>query len=206
VAPAPERRAPCASLAVDINHEVNKRRTLPFALTEPVLFSQNQPCDGERGSAMDEEKPRKRRTTKFTRSARNKRIVERLREGFGYDEIAREEKLTERRVRQIVNEALEGREALESAIHAHLQLDRLGQAMRVAGEALARRRPGGRAVHQVARKARPLSVARARGRPASAKVTHPCFCRRSSLGSETRFSTSASGRRPHGRAEAPDRA
>jgi hypothetical protein len=87
---------------------------------------------------MDEEKPRKRRTTKFTRSARNKRIVERLREGFGYDEIAREEKLTERRVRQIVNEALEGREALESAIHAHLQLDRLGQAMRVAGEALAR--------------------------------------------------------------------
>jgi hypothetical protein len=67
---------------------------------------------------MDEETPRKRRTTKFSRSARNKRIVERLREGFGYDEIAREEKLTERRVRQIVKEALEGREALASAIHA----------------------------------------------------------------------------------------
>ncbi|HZZ61223.1 MAG TPA: hypothetical protein VFE63_08625 [Roseiarcus sp.] len=87
---------------------------------------------------MDEQTPRKRQATKFTRSARNKRIVERLREGFGYDEIAREEKLTERRVRQIVKEALEGREALESAIHAHLQIDRLGQAMRVAGEALAR--------------------------------------------------------------------
>jgi len=39
--------------------------------------------------------------------------LERLREGFGYDEIAREEKLTERRVRQIVTETLEGREALE---------------------------------------------------------------------------------------------
>ncbi len=87
---------------------------------------------------MDKEKPRKRQTTKFYRPARDKRIVERLREGFGYDEIAREEKLTERRVRQIVKEALEGSEALESAIHAHLQIDRLGQAMRVAGEALAR--------------------------------------------------------------------
>jgi hypothetical protein len=87
---------------------------------------------------MDEEKPRKRRTTRFSRSERNKRIVERLREGFGYDEIAREQRLTERRVRQIVKEALEGREALENAIHAHMQIDRLGQAMRVAGGALAR--------------------------------------------------------------------
>ncbi len=55
-----------------------------------------------------------------------------------YHEIAREEKLSERRVRQIVKQALEGREALESAIHAHMQIDRLGQAMRVAGDALAR--------------------------------------------------------------------
>ena len=87
---------------------------------------------------MDEEKPGKRKTTPLSRSARNKRIVERLREGFGYDEIAREERLTGRRVRQIVTQALEGREALESAIHAHMQIDRLGQAMRVAGDALAR--------------------------------------------------------------------
>ena len=61
-----------------------------------------------------------------------------LRGGFGYDEIAREEKLSERRIRQIVKQALEGREALESATHAHMQIDRLGQAMRVAGDALAR--------------------------------------------------------------------
>ena len=87
---------------------------------------------------MDEEIPGRRQTTTFSRSARNKRIVERLREGFGYYEIAREEKLSERRVRQIVKQALEGREALESAIHAHMQIDRLGQAMRVAGDALAR--------------------------------------------------------------------
>jgi hypothetical protein len=87
---------------------------------------------------MDEENPRKRQTTKLNRSARDKRIVERLREGFGYDEIAHEEKLTGRRIRQIVKQALEGREALEGAIHAHMQIDRLGQAMRVAGDALAR--------------------------------------------------------------------
>jgi hypothetical protein len=86
---------------------------------------------------MDENKPPKRQMTRLTRSARDKRIVERLREGFGYDEIAREERLTGRRVRQIVKQAMEGREALESAIHAHMQIDRLGQAMRVAGDALA---------------------------------------------------------------------
>ena len=37
---------------------------------------------------MEEQKPRRRQTTKFSRSARDKRIVERLRQGFGYDEIA----------------------------------------------------------------------------------------------------------------------
>ena len=58
---------------------------------------------------MDEENPRK--TTPFSRSARNRRIVERLREGLGYDEIAFEERSSERRVRQIVKQALEGREA-----------------------------------------------------------------------------------------------
>ena len=84
---------------------------------------------------MDEERPRKRGTMKFIRAARAKRIVERLREGFVYDEIAGQEKLTERRVRQIVAEALEGREALESAVHAHRQVARLGQAVRAAGEA-----------------------------------------------------------------------
>ncbi len=83
-----------------------------------------------------DENPRK--TTPYSRSARNRLIVERLREGFGYDEIAREQKLSGRRVRQIVQQALEGREALDSAVHAHMQIDRIGQAMRVAGDALAR--------------------------------------------------------------------
>ena len=85
-----------------------------------------------------EERPDKRRTTKFIRSARTKRILERLREAFGDNEIAGEEKLTERRVRQILTEALEGREALEGGIHAHLRIARLGRAAPVAGEALSR--------------------------------------------------------------------
>ena len=86
---------------------------------------------------MDEERPR-RRQTRFSRAARTKRILERLREGWTYDEVAGEVGLKERRVRQIVTEFLKEREAVSGAAHAHMQLDRLGRAMRVAGDALAR--------------------------------------------------------------------
>ena len=86
---------------------------------------------------MDQEKPRKRHT-QFSRLARTKRILEQLREGWAYDDIAREEGISERRVRQIVTQFLKAREALEGATHAHMQIDRLGRAMRVASDALAR--------------------------------------------------------------------
>ena len=86
---------------------------------------------------MDEERPR-RRQTRFIRAARTKRILERLREGWAYDEVAAEVGLKERRVRQIVTQFLKEREAVSGAAHAHMQLDRLGRAMRVAGDALAR--------------------------------------------------------------------
>jgi len=86
---------------------------------------------------MDEERPRKRRT-QFSRAARTQRILEQLREGWAYDDIAREQRLTERRVRQIVAEFIKTREALGDGAHAHMQIDRLSRAMRVAGEALAR--------------------------------------------------------------------
>jgi hypothetical protein len=86
---------------------------------------------------MDEDKPR-RRQTQFTRLARTKRILERLRQGWAYDEVAAEEQLTERRVRQIVTEFLKEREAVSDSAHAQIQIDRLGRAMRVAGDALAR--------------------------------------------------------------------
>jgi hypothetical protein len=103
-----------------------------------IYATVNNPLAMTNEESMDEEKPRKPQTTKFSRSARTKRILERLREGFGYDEIAHEEKLTERRVRQIVMEKLEGREALEKTVHAQMQVERIGQAVRVAGEALSR--------------------------------------------------------------------
>lgn len=80
-----------------------------------------------------EEKPLKRQTTRFSRSKRNRRIVERVREGFADEELAREERLTVQHVRRIAVEALAGREALEPAIHAHMQVDRTGRALRAAG-------------------------------------------------------------------------
>jgi hypothetical protein len=85
---------------------------------------------------MDEQRQSKRHT-QFGRAARTKRILERLREGWAYDEVAREEGLTDRRVRQIVAEYLEDRDAVEGVTHAHMQIDRLGWALRVAAEKMA---------------------------------------------------------------------
>ena len=62
------------------------------------------------------------------RTARRKRIFARLNEGWAYDEIAREERLTARRVRQIVTEVLDRREVDGDFAHALLQLGRLGPA------------------------------------------------------------------------------
>src|SRR5271165_2244700 len=78
---------------------------------------------------MHNEQPR-RRQTQFTRAARTKRILERLREGWAYDEVAREERLAERRVRQIVTQYLQEREPGSDADHAQMQIDRLGRALR----------------------------------------------------------------------------
>ena len=62
---------------------------------------------------MEDQSPR-RRGTQFNRLPRRQRILDRLREGFAYDEVAGEEKLTERRIRQIVAEYLNEREALRA--------------------------------------------------------------------------------------------
>ena len=86
---------------------------------------------------MDEENTRRRLTT-FGQAARTERILERLREGASYQRIAYEEELTERRIRQIVAEIVEAREAVEGSTHAKKQIERLGQALKVASEALAR--------------------------------------------------------------------
>ena len=85
---------------------------------------------------MDEQAPLKR-GTRFTRAARAARIMKQVRDGFAYADVAREERISVRRVQQIVADEIRRREADEGATHANLQLDRLGYAMRVACEKLA---------------------------------------------------------------------
>jgi CRISPR/Cas system CSM-associated protein Csm2 small subunit len=78
----------------------------------------------------------KRQLNAVLRLVRRGRIFARLREGWPYDEIAREEGLTAERIRQIVRETLERRLPDEAADYAKLQLDRLRPAMRIASAAV----------------------------------------------------------------------
>ena len=66
-----------------------------------------------------------RRLSAHKRDLRRARIFGRLREGWAYDEIARDEGLTAERIRQIVREALAKRLLDEETDHAKLQLARL---------------------------------------------------------------------------------
>ena len=68
---------------------------------------------------------------------RRARIFTRLREGWPYTEIAREEGLTDRRIRQVVSETLKKRIVDAPADHALLQLARLEPALRLAAGAVA---------------------------------------------------------------------
>ena len=87
---------------------------------------------------MDQEAaPAKRRPNAYLRELRRARIFTRLREGWPYTEIAREEGLTDRRIRQIVSETLKKRIVDAPADHALLQLARLEPALRLAAGAVA---------------------------------------------------------------------
>jgi len=77
-------------------------------------------------------------TTKFTREARTRRMLDRLREGWGYRDVARAEGLSHRRVRQIVAAHVKRRKPVDADAHAALQIERLSFAVKVAGEALAK--------------------------------------------------------------------
>ncbi|HEY1782356.1 MAG TPA: hypothetical protein VGG79_18345 [Roseiarcus sp.] len=72
------------------------------------------------------------------RVARRRRIFARLREGWAYDEIGREERVSAERIRQIVSEVLGKRVIDRGAHHAHLQLERLMPALRVTSQAIGR--------------------------------------------------------------------
>jgi hypothetical protein len=107
-----------------------------------MIFAFDEPAAPERGPNSEadmenEDAPApKRRLNAVARSMRRGRIFARLREGWAYDEIAHEEKVTAERIRQIVREALERRLLDEDTDHAKLQLARLQPAMRIAAEAV----------------------------------------------------------------------
>jgi hypothetical protein len=76
----------------------------------------------------------KRRLAGDGKAARRKRVFARLREGWAYDEIAREERVPAWRVREIISEVLRRREVDDGPARA---LRRLGPTLRAAGEAVA---------------------------------------------------------------------
>jgi predicted transcriptional regulator len=78
----------------------------------------------------------KQRLNACGRLVRRGRIFARLREGWAYDEIAREEGLTAERIRQIVSGVLEKRAVDNETDHAKLQLARLAPAMHLVGDAI----------------------------------------------------------------------
>ena len=78
---------------------------------------------------------RRRRLTIFGKAARQERIFARLRQGLSYDDVAREERVTPKRVRQIVAEVLRRREVDDGSAHARLQLARLEPLLKVAAQA-----------------------------------------------------------------------
>lgn len=71
------------------------------------------------------------------RMLRRRRILARLRQGWGYDEIARAEKVTIERVRKIVARILKSQVIDDDCDHAQVQLARLETALMAAGEAIA---------------------------------------------------------------------
>jgi hypothetical protein len=87
---------------------------------------------------MEQTPEPRRRLNVLTKAERRQRIFARLREGWAYDEIAREERVSAERIRQIVAHVLGKRVIHRGADHAHLQLERLRPALRVANEAIGR--------------------------------------------------------------------
>ncbi len=71
------------------------------------------------------------------RLLRRRRILARMREGWAYEEIAREESVTVDRIRKIVAAFLSKRVIDDDSDHARVQLARLEAALQAAGEAVA---------------------------------------------------------------------
>ncbi len=81
--------------------------------------------------------PARPRLNPYAKALRRERIFARLRLGWAYRDIAREERVSERRVRKIVSDALERQRVDTAQDHALLQLMRLETAHAVAARAIA---------------------------------------------------------------------
>jgi hypothetical protein len=80
----------------------------------------------------------KRRLTGYAAGVRQGRILANLRDGWAHADIALQEGLTTRRVRQIVAKAMRQRPVGNGDSHLRMQMERLGPALQAAGAALAR--------------------------------------------------------------------
>ena len=81
--------------------------------------------------------PRRRQLTAYARALRRARIFSRLRDGWAHDDIARDEGLSTKRVRQILSQALDRRPVGDDELHARMQMERLAPALQAANAALA---------------------------------------------------------------------
>jgi DNA-binding CsgD family transcriptional regulator len=82
-------------------------------------------------------RPARRLSNPAQRRLRDERILERVQGGWDYEDIARKEGLSVRRVRAIVARAMKPRRADPSSDHARLQRVRMAPSLRLAAEAVA---------------------------------------------------------------------
>ena len=81
--------------------------------------------------------PPKPRVTAHDRAIRQRRIFARMQEGWSYEAIAQDERLSRERIRQIVTQTLALREIDAIRDHTRLQIARLDPALRLAAERVA---------------------------------------------------------------------
>ena len=128
-------------LSTVYGHEGDTRRNLSFCFSKTMLcysFLQ-QGREAARSEAdMDcgTSPPKRPKLNPHGKALRRERIFERLRGGWSYEAIASEERVTPRRIRQIVSQALRRQEIDGGPDQAMLQLLRLEGALRLAAEAV----------------------------------------------------------------------
>ncbi len=133
-APPPPSATPCRDprIFAPATNALEKKNPMLSSFT----FDQMRPPRAAGADGMDE--TTRGHTTTVTRAERTRRMLDCLREGWGYRDVASMEGLSERRVRQIVGAHVRRSQPVDEDIHAALQIERLEFAVKMAGEALAK--------------------------------------------------------------------